>query len=633
VIRELRASYDVRPCGPNWPARDLEQVDSDGVRFYLELDPASGSFARPHGLERLSCPKFAWLIDTHKKPAFHAEIARDMDLTFYAHKVWGHVFKGASAWLPLHADEKFFHPVERARDLDVVFVGSQEWRAEPLRRIAERHGLKIEVRCTTGPREKSETAALYARAKLVFNRHCANDLNFRVFESMACGRVLLTDAQWNGQYDLFEDKEHYLLYKDERDLESLIIEYLARDEGRKRIEQGAFETARKHHTTAARVRQLVAGIEEVLAEHDAPTQIEVADAGPPLPMQPKRGRWLFFVGDEPATVERKTYAERVAGGLARSGHEVVVSRTRRRAYPCLVPEESGEPAVVELDLGPIPRARTGPNHLLASAAALHMGFARVADERGLFDVIVGEGALGGLVAQPVAARLGKPFVLALRECEVAKLGNRLTREQLNIAELEHWWADRAEAVVVPSREMHEAVSSFYKTKHIIVLSPAARVKRPEDAQRLAQRLGLGDYVVILSPHEGEKEKSALLRGSSTKNLVIVTDDARLKSASGDVRLLSRLAPRGTALAALLAGSKAVVALERGDPRAAEACELGVAVATVEPGEAVARGAGFFVSAGLEATHVQSCHAEHNLLELEALLDKSQRQEATLALLH
>ena len=225
VIRELGAFYDVRPCGPGWPAKGLADADRKDVRFYLELDAASGSFVRPERLDRLACPKFAWLIDTHKKPSFHAEIARDMDVTFYAHKVWGHVFRTRAAWLPLHADERIFHPVERERDLDLVFVGSQEWRADPIRRIAAKHGLKLHVSCTTGAREKSETAALYSRAKLVFNRHCANDLNFRIFEAMACGRVLLTDAQWNGQYELFQDGRHCLLYKDEPDLECLILQY------------------------------------------------------------------------------------------------------------------------------------------------------------------------------------------------------------------------------------------------------------------------------------------------------------------------------------------------------------------------------------------------------------------------
>ena len=88
---------------------------------------------------------------------------------------------------------------------------------------------------TAGPREKSLTASIYAKTKLVFNRHVTNDLNFRVFEAMACGRVLLTDAQLNGQYELFEDGKHYVLYKDERDLEEQILRYLRDDGARERI--------------------------------------------------------------------------------------------------------------------------------------------------------------------------------------------------------------------------------------------------------------------------------------------------------------------------------------------------------------------------------------------------------------
>src|SRR5205823_1709565 len=67
VVRELGDYYEVRACGPGWPARDLKDVDTRGARFYLELDSVSGNFDRPTGLAELRLPKFAWLVDTHKK--------------------------------------------------------------------------------------------------------------------------------------------------------------------------------------------------------------------------------------------------------------------------------------------------------------------------------------------------------------------------------------------------------------------------------------------------------------------------------------------------------------------------------------------------------------------------------------
>jgi glycosyltransferase involved in cell wall biosynthesis len=486
VIRELGEHYEVRPCGPGWPARDLGQVDASGARFYLELDAASGNFVRPTGLEKLSMPKFAWLVDTHKKPDFHRALARDMDLTFFAMRGWGHVFETPCVWLPLHADTRTYRPVACEREWDLCFVGSQHWRADPILRIAEKHGLKVKLATTTGPREKSETAAIYARSKLVFNKHLTNDLNFRVFEAMACGRVLLTDAQWNGQYDFFEDGKHYVLYKDERDLEEQILRYLRDDDARARVEREAAAVIEARHSTRARVRQLRDAIETFLAAR-GPAIATSAPAQVASVIQREPRRWLFFVGTEPASVDRKTYAERIAHALAARGHAVTIARERRTLLPRRE-ARSGEPVTHELDVGPLPLWR---DTTLSVAAPLHARLEALVREHGPFDVVVGEGGLGGLVAAPVAERLGLPFVLALETCEVARRENRLTREQLVCAELQHWAARRARAVVVPSSACAEGIQRFYGARSVVARGdPDPASQRTAEAEAFVRRVGL-----------------------------------------------------------------------------------------------------------------------------------------------
>jgi SAM-dependent methyltransferase len=382
VIRELEAYYEVRAFGPGWPETDLAQVDATGARFYLELDAASGNFPRPSGLAGLAIPKFAWLVDTHKKPLFHAAISREMDLTFFAMKSWGHVLEGRTRWLPLHCDTGIFHPIEAQRDIDIAFVGSQTWRADSIIAIGNRHGLRVHVVSTPGPREKSETAAIYARSKLVFNRHVTNDLNFRVFEAMACGRVLLTDAQANGQYELFEDGRHYVLYKDERDLEAQVLRQLRDGAARERIEREAATHLAAHHSTRARVRQLREAIEAFLATRAAApvgrVEVEPALATPDVPdaARPERRRWLIFAEEAPPSIEQRSYAERLGWTLAAHGERVVIARARRCALPPRPPRR-GEPTIVELDTGPLPRAATETNRWLAQAGALHTALARV----------------------------------------------------------------------------------------------------------------------------------------------------------------------------------------------------------------------------------------------------------------
>jgi hypothetical protein len=179
---------------------------------------------------------------------------------------------------------------------------------------------------------------------------------------------------------------------------------------------------------------------------------------------------------------------------------------------------------------------------------------RVAREHGPFDVFVGEGALGGLVLEPLARRREKPFLLALEDCEVRRRANRLTREQLATASLEHWVADRAASVVVPASDVAEAVRAHYKHENVVeVASRAPRLSAPRDAQRFARALGLGEgFVLVLA-----LEQSWVATRDELRQLPLV---------------------RGVTLAALIVSADAVLGLDERDRRLAEARALGARVA-------------------------------------------------------
>jgi len=576
VVRELERSYRVLPCGPGWGVEDPLDYDLDGVRFYLELDSASGAFPAPRDRLAIPCPRFAWLVDTHKKPDFHRQLSQQVDLCFFAMARWGHVLAEPRVWLPLHADPGLFFPQERERDLDLVFVGSQPWRADPLRRIAERHGLSLEVACTSGPREKTETADLYARAKLVFNRHVTNDLNFRVFEAMACGRVLLTDAQDNGQYELLRDGEHALLYKDEADLERLVLELLADPERRSRIEAAATAHFAQHHTTRARVDQLVGQVEQLLAAREGAGTGGGASAellAPPAPsvrlLPPLEAPALeqarvavVSVGPRPPSVSGLRYAERIADGLAAAGVDVHLLHAGRVA--------EGAATRIPLEAGALPSASTPTSHELLSATPGLVQLEALLAE-GEWDAVVGGGPFGALIGQPVAARLGIPFVAALERCEVTLRGNRLTRDQLYRAELEHWACERAARVWCSTRADADAVRRHYRAARVdCVSAPAPPVEPcPDDAARLAALLPGAARWLWLAPDDASGPGVA---ETAPPGWLVLGADAWL-STPGGPRQLARDRVHGAALAALLATCEGVVAAP-GDPRRGEARALG-----------------------------------------------------------
>jgi hypothetical protein len=603
IVRELAATHDVRPCGPGWPTPRLEDVDPTGARFFLELDAVTGNFVRPSGLQCLHLPKFAWLVDTHKKLDFHRLLAREVDLVFHAHQAWGHVFEGPHSWLPLHADGEVFRPVDvddASREWDVAFVGSQTWRADPVRRLAERHGLRALVTTTTGPREKSETAAIYARARVVFNQHVANDLNFRVFEAAACGRVLLTDAQANGQYELFEDDRHYALFKDERDLERQLLRLLGDAPLRARIERETAAHATAKHTTRARVAQLVAGIDAFLgarAEPASPARpsrgpftfvstVRTATAPPspaapvePAPRATPARRVLLLAGDEAPTVSLQSYGEALATTLAARGHEVVVVRQRRGALPPR-PARPGAPTVLELAAGPLPDALTDENRILLAAGPAHVQVDRFAREHGPVDVVLAEGPLAHHTGPALCGRLGLPLVVLLAEHEVVRRQNQLNRSQVYRAQLEHWACDRARLVVAASAAVADAARQHYEVREPLVVpwpasAAAAPAPTPADRARFAQRLGLRldePFVLVLARDLGPD----LRRELRAHGRVVVAAEDGLSLADGSA--VGRRAVRGPALAALLGLAAVVLVDDPHDPRRPDAERLAARLA-------------------------------------------------------
>jgi len=545
VLRELDRTHDVAVCGPGWPVESFAGLDPTGARFALVLDAVSGSLALPAGLEELALPRVAWVVDTHKKPEVHRALSRRVDLTLHAMATWGHVLEDPRAWLPLHADGEVFRPVASERTWDLVFVGSQPWRADPLREIAARHGLSLLVTTTSGPREKSETAALYARARLVFNRHVANDLGFRVFEATLSGRVLLTEAQPNGQYELFEAGRHLVLYTDARDLEAKVLALLADDARRAEIERAAAEHAHRHHTTCARVRELLACVDAFLAERAsaapapasaAPVPGEPTAPAPGEPTAPDPGEPAMPAQAAPASAEPGASA--TAEATARATAEEagpgapVPAEPSAPAGPAATPADTHagppRPAVLACTLGAPagldgrtaaerladalaarghpaallrPRATwTDPPARADEATRVELdldplprpadplqarldALAREAAADGPLGALLAEGPLGALVAAPVAARHAVPLVLVLAGCEVVRRRNRLTRPQLYLAELEDWACRQADRVLVPSPAVVDALARHYggADAHVVAV-PAAPA--PPDPARL-----------------------------------------------------------------------------------------------------------------------------------------------------
>ena len=244
--KALRAHSEVLTCGPTadefclsrWDLMDLlPRVRPHDIPFsshpYMEFVSALPSGYRPDFclfvetgihyplafMELFSCPKACYLIDTHLHKETHLALSRSFDVIFLAQKAYVEEFSQKLGrpvfWLPLAADPEIHKPCFSEESFDIGFCGSitnpLQMRSRRLKRLA----LRFDVRFKRVFLE--DMSEFLGGARVLFNDAVAEDLNMRVFESLAMGKPLLTPYV-PGLSDLFsvtgKDAE-LCLYNDE----------------------------------------------------------------------------------------------------------------------------------------------------------------------------------------------------------------------------------------------------------------------------------------------------------------------------------------------------------------------------------------------------------------------------------
>lgn len=163
----------------------------------------------------------------------------------------------AATWLPLCAfEDDFVPPREKAHFL--TFVGrTTEHRPKRrnLLRLVQKH-FPVLVRESVTRREMQE---LFASAHVVLNENLFSGLTLRVFQALASGSALLTEAGGDGVDAHFTDGDHLVGFDAENVLD--VLSALQRDPDRCReIGRRGRELCRQRHTSLARAREFLAAV-------------------------------------------------------------------------------------------------------------------------------------------------------------------------------------------------------------------------------------------------------------------------------------------------------------------------------------------------------------------------------------
>lgn len=242
--------YGMRPGYlPNEDVYELTKELGD-IDFFLFIEPGINFF--PRGLERLRCPTACYLVDVHSSLWVRQRYAPFFDYIFVAQKDYVQHFKNMGYkqvyWLPLACDPDLHGEKMSSRIYDIGFVGQLFNGTHPRNRRLNRLSELYKMNDFSKWYQKEEVTAVYSQSKIVVNIPYSGDLNMRVFEAMASGSLLVTEAIGNGQKELFKDGIHLVEYHTDEELFDKVDYYLKHDDERERIAITGQETVLKKHT-------------------------------------------------------------------------------------------------------------------------------------------------------------------------------------------------------------------------------------------------------------------------------------------------------------------------------------------------------------------------------------------------
>ncbi|OGP71815.1 MAG: hypothetical protein A2Y80_07485 [Deltaproteobacteria bacterium RBG_13_58_19] len=206
------------------------------------------------GFERLPALTIGYSIDQYCNP-WHIPYSAAFDLLLVAQRDYLPLFQKDGLprkcrWFPLFCDPVTDKDLKLERDIPVSFVGTLQSPLNPgrwpfLQEFQKHHPLHL---------HQGAYAPIFARSQLVLNQSAVGELNFRLFQGMACGAAVLTEHTLNGLRDLFIPGEEILTYP-------------------KGDAVAAAGQAREALASPNRLRTIArAGRRKVLMEHSAPVR-------------------------------------------------------------------------------------------------------------------------------------------------------------------------------------------------------------------------------------------------------------------------------------------------------------------------------------------------------------------------
>jgi hypothetical protein len=261
------ASADVRLAEPMTAAKFLEVLGARGFRPDLVLWYDACQPPWVFGFERLPSVVIGYSVDQYMHP-WHVPYSAAFDAVLVAQKDYLPLFADSptgrpAQWLPLFCDPARDLDPGRERDIPVSFVGTLDGAANPGRKpFLDAFKTVAPLFCKQGA-----YAPIFGRSRIVLNQSAAGELNFRLFEAMACGAAVLTEATGNGLTELFTPGTDILTYArgDAKTAAATAQAALADPAALAALAAAGKRQVLANHTLVQRARRIIALAEELAA--------------------------------------------------------------------------------------------------------------------------------------------------------------------------------------------------------------------------------------------------------------------------------------------------------------------------------------------------------------------------------
>ena len=206
-------------------------------------------------LSNINKLKIFWSIDSHMVLVNHITtvVKNKIDIVLNAIESHQNYFKTSKTfYFPNAYPSDLITPINGVdKNIFLGFCGSLLNRSEILDKLENKFGLKKDIWKLGN--EMVNTVNGY---KIHFNKTLSNDINYRIFETMGCNTLMLTNSTENIN-TFFNDMENIVIYNNEIELfEKLNILYSDNDLIKK-ISNSGYELVKNNHTYDNRVDVLL----------------------------------------------------------------------------------------------------------------------------------------------------------------------------------------------------------------------------------------------------------------------------------------------------------------------------------------------------------------------------------------